>query len=539
MFPPEAADTRPAVMFSNRLFSEEELANMVVSVRRDVPMLQVQRLTDVGVAVIPPVADRPVQRTVNRSVGWDDRMDEVSVLCWPVCDPPIRIYVVNAALTHTIRVCLLYPVGAGDLKGGSVGGRRLDHWRTIVWDPGIVDSRALSACYDCLCFMALFRAVMSLVHHGTEWSVWTGTDAGYCRTIAWEERYLPRLHPPCVVDRLCGHSTNIRVPGFVLMLNGDRNISPRRCACMRGTSLGVLSVGRIPLMMDLTLPRFEGLGDGPRQVHKPWKTSAESPASPDTSYVEDRRRSSSPCLNLDELSSSDDDTGGSVHLSDLSVTLLCGSDVDHTPVNSDQVLSDVDLPPEYVSNDKRQVIRIRDVSLDVQIVDVSQVGRAWDSRWTVSRGSSRKQMPLPLCIPATTTSGRDIDVTLGSSGPDPPPVVGTVAIPVVESVEAVKLSSPPLSGQLSPASPQTVAWEDMGDSSVPLSPNCVQAGRSQDVPDEGSLFRVSPVSPGFEQHRYPRAGVLLPTTLDDFSDSVLGDPITYAQCEQIPDPMPL
>ena len=98
--------------------------------------------------------------------------------------------------------------------------------------------------------------------------------------------------------------------------------------------------------MDLALPRFQGLGDGPRQVHKPRKTSAESPASPDTSSVVDQRRSSSPCLNLDELSSSDDDTGGSVCLSDLSVTLLCGSDDDHIPVNSDQVLSDVDLPPE-------------------------------------------------------------------------------------------------------------------------------------------------------------------------------------------------
>ena len=76
-------------------------------------------------------------------------------------------------------------------------------------------------------------------------------------------------------------------------------------------------------------------------------------------------------------------------------------------------------------------------------------------------------------------------------------MVGTVAIPAVESMEAVKLSSPPLSGQLSPASPQTVAWEDLGDSSVPLPPNRVQAGCSQDVPDEGSLFHVSTVSPGF------------------------------------------
>ena len=99
-FPSEPADTRPAVMFSNHLFSDEELADTVVSVRRDVPMLPVRRFTDVGVAVIPHVTDRPVQRTVNRSVAWDDRMDKVSILSWPVCDLPIRIDVANAALTH-------------------------------------------------------------------------------------------------------------------------------------------------------------------------------------------------------------------------------------------------------------------------------------------------------------------------------------------------------------------------------------------------------------------------------------------------------
>ena len=269
----------------------------------------------------------------------------------------------------------------------------------------------------------------------------------------------------------------------------------------------------------------------------------------DTSGVEDRVVSS-PCLNLDELSSSDDDAGGSVGLSDLSVTLLCGSDDDITPVNSDKVFSDVDLPPESVSHDNR-----RDVSPDVQIVDVSQVGRAWDSRRTVSSGDSGKRMPLPLCIsgveqmsthppavtpiPATITS-RDIDVTPGSSDPVPVPVVGPVTVPVVESVQAVKLSSPPLSRQLSPVSSQTVAWEDMGDLSVPLSPNRVQAERSQDVPEEGSLFHVSPVSPGILMHPWgaaqqcPPTKMLLPTTLDEFSDAVLGDPITYAQCKPFP-----
>ena len=101
--------------------------------------------------------------------------------------------------------------------------------------------------------------------------------------------------------------------------------------------------------MDLALPRFAGLGDGPRQIHKLWVVSADSPASPDagladSSGAEDRRELSSPCLNLDKLSSSDDDAVGPVGLRDLSVTVLCGSDDYVTPVNSDQVLSDVDLP---------------------------------------------------------------------------------------------------------------------------------------------------------------------------------------------------
>ena len=251
-FPSEADGPQPTVMISDCLFSEEELADVVVSVDGEVPMLPLRRFADVGVAVIPPVADRPVRRIINRLVSRNNRMDEVSVLSWPGCDPLIRIDVANAALSHVGRVCLLYPAGTRCLKGGSVAialdGRRLDHWRTVAWDPGIVGSRALSACYDCLCLMALFRAVMSLVHHWAEWSVWTGIEAGYCRTITWEERYLPCSHPPCVVDRLCGRTWQIKGPVFIIMLDKDGDNSPLRCACLRGT-LGVLSAGRIPLMV--------------------------------------------------------------------------------------------------------------------------------------------------------------------------------------------------------------------------------------------------------------------------------------------------
>ena len=119
-----------------------------------------------------------------------------------------------------------------------------------------------------------------------------------------------------------------------------------------------------------------------------------------------------------------------------------------------------------------------------------------------------------------------------SEPPDP--------VPVVESVPpAVELPSSPSSGQSSSVSSQTLAWGDAGDSSVPLSPNRVQAGHSQDVPDEGSLFHVSPVSlqflfrPSGAAQQLPPDGVLLPTMLDDFNISVLGEPITYARCEQI------
>ena len=204
----------------------------------------------------------------------------------------------------------------------------------------------------------------------------------------------------------------------------------------------------------------------------PWMVSADPPASPaacrlDTSGEEDQVTLSSPCLNLDELSSSDDDTGGSISLSDLSITLLCDSDEVPTPVNSDQVLSDVDLLLESVSHDKRQVIWMRDVSPDVQIVDASQVGRAWDSQRTVSSAASGKRMPgkvsmaisrallsldmtatsahppavtsIPAMSTATITSGeidvntRSLDVELSS----PPLSEQPVPVPVVESVPAV------------------------------------------------------------------------------------------------------
>ena len=337
------------------------------------------------------------------------------------------------------------------------------------------------------------------------------------------------------------------------------------------------------------------------------------PTSPTTSCLntsgeENRGELASPCLDLDGLSSSDDDIGTLVGLDDLSVTLLCGSDGVFPPVNSDQVLSDRDFPPEPVSHDRRQVVCRRDASPGVLLVDATPVRRPGGTRRSIAWVPPGKRMlgevsrtispvppsldmtvtctsgvvPMPTQPPADTTvpamsaatvTSPEVDVRPGPSRVRPLPRLGLASISVGERVPAVVLSFTPRSvptvlvprgdggpaippsvlpdfptpsssltssGQSATPSSQTMAWGDVSDSSVPLSPNRVRVGHSQDVPEEGSLFHVSPVSPGFltrpsrDAPQFPLEGMLLPSTIYDFSDSDLGAPLTYAQCELIP-----
>ena len=206
--------------------------------------------------LVSPVMDQDVRRIKDKLISQDIRMDEVSVLPWPICDPPIYRGTSDMGLSQgdTKWFCLLSSADAGSVDNGTMvrrlGGQGLDHWRGVVWDPGIVGQQGLHVCYDCLCMMALIRAVMSLVHDWAVWSVWTGTVSGYCRTITWEVGYLRRLHLFCDVDRWCDHMV-WQIKGSVVVVMTDRNDNNRlqRCACVRGTSLGVLSAGRIPIMV--------------------------------------------------------------------------------------------------------------------------------------------------------------------------------------------------------------------------------------------------------------------------------------------------
>ena len=286
---------------------------------------------------------------------------------------------------------------------------------------------------------------------------------------------------------------------------------------------------------------------------------------------------SSAYLNLDALSSSSEEESlDGAKRSDLSVTLLCSSEEAGTRVISAEVFSDDDFPTVCGARDIKQVVRRRAYSPGGRTIGAAQddrqhapptpvvdlvTGKCKPGK--VSRTVSTS--PLTLDMTVKCTSGVEVPPPRASTQVVLPPatVAHTVAAagtstpfvvtpaPVVEQpgVHAKGfptlqlLESPELLlsfGLSSPSPSPMLPWGAAEDSSPPFSPNRVQAGPSQDAPDEDSLFTVSPLSPGlfFRPPRGsgspPAGGVLLPTMLDDFDESVLGDPITYAQCEQFP-----
>ena len=94
----------------------------------------------------------------------------------------------------------------------------------------------------------------------------------------------------------------------------------------------------------------------------------------------------------------------------------------------------------------------------------------------------------------------------------------------MQGVGQVDLSAPTMLGHPDPGSPQTIAFEELGDLSVPLSPNCVP----MEMPGDGSLFGVSPDTPGFVMRpvgatqQLPGAALPLPLAFDYVSDPFLG-----------------
>ena len=326
----------------------------------------------------------------------------------------------------------------------------------------------------------------------------------------------------------------------------------------------------VQALMKLALPRFV-MAEGPQEEHPPWPVTSEPPASPSPNQIEprgedshcsmDQTSFSSVYFDLDALTSSSNEE--SLDLKKC-----------NTLTKSEIALSDNDLHAVSGVRDIRKVVRRRN-------------GPLGGPTRRPARPDSRQEPSAPVADPVTgkcrpgkvsrtvSTSPLTLDMTVVCT-PDPDllqpgavaqellpadtvnksvtgfdtstPLVATPAIVVGQQIPQVK-DFPTLnlseSSELLPSfglssSSPTLPWGTAEDSSHSFSPNRVHEGHSQNVPSEGSLFNVSPLSPELVvQHTLEGGatqyeGVLLPMILDDFNDSVLGDPISYARIEQLP-----
>ena len=342
----------------------------------------------------------------------------------------------------------------------------------------------------------------------------------------------------------------------------------------------------VQALMELALPRFT-MAEGIRGRHSPWPVAQEAPASPSTNRnalaIEDPRCSSkqqvlhSVYFDLDALaSSSDGDLVDVKKCSDLSVTVLYKPEEGDISAKSRMTVSDSVDQLESGTGDVRKVIRHQDEAMNGEMtqpvrprsthelsaptIDLvtgkckpgKMIRTVSASPLTVDRIISCK--PEPDCVqhgvnadvlPPTDNvrmSATDINVSVpvvtapvlgGSDGK-----LTSKKSPACDLSESSELL--PSFGWSSPSSSlssPTLPWGTAENSSPAFSPNRLMKGQSQTSPSEGSLFNVSPMSP-IEPNRengLPQpSGVLLPTILDEFNDSVLGEPISYARLEQAP-----
>ena len=335
--------------------------------------------------------------------------------------------------------------------------------------------------------------------------------------------------------------------------------------------------------MELALPRFT-MAEGTRGRHSPWPVAQEAPASPSPNRsvlaIEDPRVLHSVYFDLDALASSSSDELVDVKkCKDLSVTVLCKPEEDDISARSRMAVSDSVDHLESGAGDVRKVVRHQDEAMNSEM---TQPVRPWSthelSAPTVDLVTGkckpgkmiRTVSASPLTVdriiscnpePDIVQHGVNADVlpptdNVGMSATDVNVSMPVVTAPVLGGSDGKLTSkkspagdlsessellpsfgwSSPSSSSSSSSSP-TLPWGTAENSSPAFSPNRVMKGQSQTSPSEGSLFNVSPMSP-IEPNRengLPQpSGVLLPTILDEFNDSVLGEPILYARLEQAP-----
>ena len=144
---------------------------------------------------------------------------------------------------------------------------------------------------------------------------------------------------------------------------------------------------------------------------------------------------------------------------DISAAPICISDYPSIPVNSDRVLPDDDLLAAVGAEDRWQVIRIRDVPPDVQVVGLSQNHQTCDTRLAVWRSEQWPKSPavasqLPVRTVTLPLEDRISNIPPGVGAADLTPVVRAADVPPVGRIETVQPVMPPDSVPMSPDSPR-------------------------------------------------------------------------------------
>ena len=154
---------------------------------------------------------------------------------------------------YLARLCLLGRPGPRDIRereDEEVNVRRLNHRHTICWHADATDYRPLAVCYDCLCLISLSQTIMSLSYDGEGALEWIGHGESFDCSPAGELGYLPRcLCSLLVMDRMTQYLTEIKGPGWSLMLRKAMYAGDRRRVCTRGTPPEACSAGRILLAL--------------------------------------------------------------------------------------------------------------------------------------------------------------------------------------------------------------------------------------------------------------------------------------------------
>ena len=118
-------------MFSDKLFSDEDPADMPGSEKKESTVSVLQVFTEEGAPLVPPVIDKTVRM---------DNNELASVLSMEICDPPIHSNTFDARISQGDAdwLCLLYSASSRSAR---------DDTRAIRQGPGSLERSRLGPRY--------------------------------------------------------------------------------------------------------------------------------------------------------------------------------------------------------------------------------------------------------------------------------------------------------------------------------------------------------------------------------------------------------